>query len=58
MFINGLWFIEQAWETVVKPFTMRIFEVIWILFKRQGPENGTFLFCYAVCLSGSLALAF
>jgi hypothetical protein len=30
MFINSLWFIEQAWETVFKPFTMKICEVIWI----------------------------
>ena len=30
MFINCLWFIEQAWETVFKPFTMKICEVIWI----------------------------
>ena len=25
-----LWSIEQAWETVFKPFTMKIWEVIWI----------------------------
>jgi hypothetical protein len=46
MFINCLWFIEQAWETVLKPFTMKIYEVIWIfqnIFERQGPEKGTFL---------------
>ena len=30
MFINCLWFIEQAWETVFKPFTMKICEVISI----------------------------
>ena len=29
MFINCLRFIEQAWETVFKPFTMKICEVIW-----------------------------
>ena len=30
MFSNCLWFIEQAWETVFKFFTMKICEVIWI----------------------------
>jgi hypothetical protein len=30
MFINCLWFIEQAWETVFKPFTMKISQVIRI----------------------------
>ena len=31
MFINCLWFIEQAWETLYnKPFIMKICEVIWI----------------------------
>ena len=30
MFIHCLWFIEQAWETVFKPFPMKICEVIWI----------------------------
>ena len=29
-FINCSWFIEQAWETVFKPFTMKICEVILI----------------------------
>ena len=33
MFINCLWFIEQAWETVFKPFTMKICEVIWVFMK-------------------------
>ena len=30
MFMNCLWFNEQEWETVFKPFTMKICEVIWI----------------------------
>ena len=30
MFINCLWFIEQAWKTVFKPFTQKICEVICI----------------------------
>ena len=30
MFINCLWFIEHAWETVFKPFTMKIYQAIWI----------------------------
>ena len=38
--MNCLWLIEQ---TVFKPFTMKICEVIWIIFVRQGPEKGTFL---------------
>jgi hypothetical protein len=48
MFTNCLWFIEQAWETVFKPFTMKICEELFgfllIVFERQGPEKGTFLF--------------
>ena len=28
--IRSSWFIEQALETVLKPFTMKICEVIWI----------------------------
>ena len=30
MLNNCLWFIERTWETVFKPFTMKICEVIWI----------------------------
>ena len=48
MFINCLWLIEQAWETVFKPFAMKICEVIiifyLIVFERQGLEKGKFLF--------------
>ena len=53
MFINCLWFNEQAWETVFKPFTMKICEVIWIfkmIFERQGPEKGTFLFLLSLAV--------
>ena len=48
MFINYLWFIE-AWETVFKPFTLKICEVIiflQIIFERQGPYEGTFHFLH------------
>uniref|UniRef100_A0A8C7HKC9 Zona pellucida sperm-binding protein 3 n=1 Tax=Oncorhynchus kisutch TaxID=8019 RepID=A0A8C7HKC9_ONCKI len=34
MFINCLWFIEQAWETVFKPFTMKLFGYVQIIFER------------------------
>ena len=33
MFMNCLWFNEQAWETVFKPFTFKISEVIWIFYE-------------------------
>ena len=39
MFINCLWFIEQAWETVFKPLSMKICEVIWIFNKLSLKDN-------------------
>jgi hypothetical protein len=42
-----LWLIEQAWETVFKPFKMKIWEMIWIFrnyLGNPGPEKGMFLF--------------
>jgi hypothetical protein len=40
MFINCLWFIEQAWETVFNPFTItKLFGFLRIIFERQGPEK-------------------
>ena len=42
MFINCLWFIEQAWETVLKPFKMKtceLFGFLQIIFERHGPEK-------------------
>ena len=53
MLIHCLWFIVQALETVFKPFTMKICEVILIfriIFESQGPEKGMFLFLLSVVL--------
>ena len=43
MFITCLWFIEQAWETVFQPFTMKICEVILNFLWKTGSWK-TFLF--------------
>ena len=39
MFINCLWFIEQAWETVFKPFTMKIF-FCWVYVAGSTVNHG------------------
>jgi hypothetical protein len=40
MFINCLWFIEQAWETEINPLqlkSVKLFGFLRIIFERQGP---------------------
>ena len=50
MYINCLWFIEQARETVFKRFTMEICEVIWIftndLWKTGSWKGKVYFFVY------------
>ena len=62
MFINCLWLIEQLWETVFKPFTMKICEVIFgfllNIFERQGPEKrDVSFFCCSVYVKFRLSQA-
>ncbi len=44
MFIHCLWFIDQPWKTLFKPFKIKICKVICSNSYMQCPENRTFMF--------------